>query len=72
MSSRTEKLFDKRIVTRNIRKNKLSRKEYEQYLKGLEDSTAKAVPLFVADTEQDRGTTEAHEAAVGNESAEEG
>lgn len=46
MSQKPESLFDKRIVDRNIKREKLTRKEHKQYLKGLPDAAAKAVPMF--------------------------
>jgi hypothetical protein len=46
MSRKPESLFDKRIIARNLHHKRLSRKEYEQYLAGLEDVARKAVPIF--------------------------
>ena len=46
MSGKPESLFDKRIVQRNVRKNRVSRKEVDQFLKSLPDVAAKAVPVF--------------------------
>jgi len=42
MSEKSAKLFDLRIVERNIQKGLVSRKEYEEYLAGLDDSADKA------------------------------
>ena len=53
MSGKPEALFDKRIVTRNINRGRVARKEYEQFLKGLKDATEKAVPMFA---DEDRET----------------
>ena len=36
MASNPEELFDKRIVARNIKHQRITRKEHEQYLKDLE------------------------------------
>jgi hypothetical protein len=46
MSSKQDVCFDKRIVARSIQKGRITRKEYEQYLKSLKDATDKAVPMF--------------------------
>ena len=40
---RTARLFDKRTVERNIKKGLVSRKDYEKYLKSLEDAGEKGV-----------------------------
>ena len=37
------RLFDKRTVERNIKKGLLSRKDYEKYLKSLDDAAEKGV-----------------------------
>jgi len=41
-----ETMFDKRIVARNLKRNKINRKDYEAYLKGLKDVKDKAVQVF--------------------------
>ena len=41
-----ESTFDKRIVARNIRRNKITRKDYEQYLKSLKDAKDKSATMF--------------------------
>jgi hypothetical protein len=46
MSNKPEALFDKRIIHRSLRKGKVTKKEYDQLLNGLEDASKKAVPLF--------------------------
>lgn len=46
MSSQPEPLFDKRTLARNLKRNKITRKELEQYLASLEDAAQKAVPMF--------------------------
>jgi hypothetical protein len=35
------RLFDRRIVERNIKKGLVTRKDYDKYLKALDDSAAK-------------------------------
>jgi hypothetical protein len=40
---RTARLYDKRTVERNIKKGLVSRKDYEKYLKSLEDAGEKGV-----------------------------
>ncbi|MFH2009240.1 MAG: hypothetical protein ABI333_21805 [bacterium] len=46
MTGKPDSLFDKRIISRNIHRGRVTRKEYEQFLKGLADTTNKAVPMF--------------------------
>jgi len=53
MTGKPEYLFDRRIVSRNIKRERITRKEYEQYLKSLDDVTAKAVPMFHDDPPSD-------------------
>lgn len=57
MSSKVDVSYDKRIVARSIKKGRITRKEYEQYLKGLKDATEKAVPMFW-DEQPERGESE--------------
>jgi hypothetical protein len=38
--------FDRRVVQRNLKHGRLTRKEYDQYLAGLPDAAGKAVPMF--------------------------
>jgi hypothetical protein len=46
MSARNkDQLYDVRCVERNIRKGLLKREDYKKYLKGLRDSTERAVDL---------------------------
>ncbi len=42
MSDKNPKLFDIRIVERNIEKGLITRKEYEEYLKTMDDSAERA------------------------------
>lgn len=42
MSDKNPKLFDIRIVERNIEKGLITRKEYEEYLKAMDDSAERA------------------------------
>jgi hypothetical protein len=37
MTDKNEKLFDRRVVERNIDKGLITRDEYEEYLEGLDD-----------------------------------
>ncbi len=39
-------LFDRRILARNLKAGKITRKELEQYLTGLPDASARAMPMF--------------------------
>jgi len=50
MSSKPDLVFDKRTIARNLKRNKLTRKELEQYLASLEDAASKAVPMFPHDS----------------------
>ncbi len=38
------RLFDSRVVERNIKRGTITRKEYERYLKSLADAADKAAP----------------------------
>jgi hypothetical protein len=40
---KTARLYDKRTVERNIKKGLVSRKDYEKYLKSLDDAAEKGV-----------------------------
>jgi hypothetical protein len=51
-----ESTFDKRIVARNIRRNKITRKDYEQYLKSLKDAKDKSATMF--SDEGQKGTSD--------------
>ena len=42
--AKNDRLFDSRTVERNIRKGLITRKDYEKYLKGLNDVTDKIAP----------------------------
>ena len=54
-----EKLYDRRIVARNIKRGRISAKEYEQFLKGLEDVKDKCVPMSgEEESEQEVNETE--------------
>lgn len=52
MASIPESNFDKRTVTRNIKRAKLTQKDYDQYINGLEDVSDKSTPLFVHDKQE--------------------
>jgi hypothetical protein len=39
-------VFDRRVVQRNLKHGRVTRKEYDQYLAGLPDVATKAVPMF--------------------------
>lgn len=45
MSDIENKLVDKRVAQRYVRKGLLDEKEYERHLKGLEDLAEQAVPV---------------------------
>jgi hypothetical protein len=45
-SSKPAAVFDKRVIQRNLKRAKVSRKEYEQYLASLDDVANKAVSMF--------------------------
>ena len=51
------KLFDKRVVRRNIDKNLISRKDYDKWLAGLDDMEDECEPvevsLFPSDEEEE-------------------
>jgi hypothetical protein len=55
MSNKPDSLFDQRTVERNIKRGRITRKEYERYLSSLEDLTEKAVSMFKGeDSESER------------------
>ena len=43
---KSDSMFDKRIVERNIRRNIISCKDYDLYLKALKDAKRKSVSLL--------------------------
>jgi hypothetical protein len=49
----SEMTFDKRIVTRNIYKNVLSEKEYNNFLKSLPDDASEGEPVTIEDEEKE-------------------
>lgn len=49
------KSFDRRIVNRNIKRGKITRKDYDQFLTGLEDVNDKAVPMYADEEEAAEG-----------------
>ena len=44
-TEKNPKLFDLRVVERNIAKGIITRDEYETYLKSIDDSAARAVKI---------------------------
>jgi hypothetical protein len=70
---KTARLLDKRTVERNIKKGLISRKDYEKYLKSLDDIAEKGVyggpaeepdddePDIDEDEDEDEGPEEAPE-----------
>lgn len=58
MSSKQDTIFDKRVVRRNIKRNLLTGKEYEQYLKSLKDAKEKAVPMLSEEERQRKRKTQ--------------
>jgi hypothetical protein len=50
---KTARLFDKRTVERNIKRGLVSRKDYEKYLKSLDDIADKGVYGAPAEDEPD-------------------
>ena len=45
--------FDVRVVDRNIRDNKITRKDYEKQLEALEDISELAEPLVIEDDKEE-------------------
>ena len=68
--ARTERLLDKRTVERNIKKGLLSRKDYEKYLKGLDDIADKGVYGGPAEEPDDEGLDEGLDEGDEDEGAE--
>ncbi|MCX6113547.1 MAG: hypothetical protein NTY22_09795 [Proteobacteria bacterium] len=54
----SDKLYDIRTIERNIRKNLLSRKDYDKYLGGLKDLTSNLELIEIADVLKDMPTVE--------------
>jgi hypothetical protein len=47
-----ESIFDKRIVERNLKRNKITQKDYEQYLKSLPDAKGKSIKVLKEEKEE--------------------
>jgi hypothetical protein len=47
------RFWDVRTLERRMRKGHLSRKDYEKYIKGLDDSAGKAAPVDTTDVASD-------------------
>lgn len=47
-----EKTFDTRLVERNIYKGRLSPKDYDKYIKGLDDSAENAEEIDLSEKEE--------------------
>lgn len=67
MADKNEKLFDRRVVERNIDKGLVTREEYEEYLDGLEDAEDNA---DVIEAEFEAGLFEDDEEEAEEEEAE--
>lgn len=50
---RSARLFDRRVVDRNIKKGLVTTKDYEKHLKALPDAAAKAAPIEQARIDDD-------------------
>ena len=64
-----DKLFDKRIVERNIAKGLISRDAYDKHIGGLGDMEAEAVPLLADPPEEEPTEATEGEAAETPETA---
>lgn len=53
MPEKSEALFDKRIVQRNIKRGRITRREYDAFVKHLDDVTDKSEPLFSEEMEEE-------------------
>jgi hypothetical protein len=51
--AKNPRLFDVRTVERNIKKGLITRKDYEKFLKSLNDSSEKVVPADQPPVESD-------------------
>jgi hypothetical protein len=51
MSTKPESAFDKRIIARNIKRGKVTRKEYDQVLESLPDVSNKSIAIFTSPDE---------------------
>ena len=61
VDSKTARLFDKRTVERSIKKGLVGRKDYEKYLKSLDDVADKGVFGMPEGDEPDEGAPEGGE-----------
>jgi len=64
MSHSDQFLFDKRLVEKNIRRGLVTRKEYNAYLKSIEDSTENLEHLELEEESEEGEEAEAAEPAV--------
>jgi hypothetical protein len=48
-----DKMFDRRLIERNIKKGRLDKKEYEKHMKNLEDSSKMKEELNILEDEEE-------------------
>jgi hypothetical protein len=53
ISREDPRFWDVRTVDRRVRRGQITRKEYEKYVKSLDDVTNKAEPIELANVEED-------------------
>ena len=53
MLSRKDFLFDKRLVSRSVKRGEITRQDYEAYLASLPDAKDKSEPLSLTDGRDD-------------------
>lgn len=58
MLSRKDFLFDKRLVSRSVKRGEITRQDYERHLASLPDAQDKSEPLSVADGRDDPAESE--------------
>ncbi len=61
MATKPDSYFDVRTVERNIARGKLTKKEYEAYLKNLPDVEDKGVPMLWDEEEAEEDVSESEE-----------
>jgi hypothetical protein len=49
MGNKTDFIYDVRIIERYLREGKITKNEYEEYLKSLPDMTDESCPLIIDD-----------------------
>jgi hypothetical protein len=68
MANSSDRLYDIRVLERNIRKGLIARKDVEKYLKSLPDRADNTAPLATASAEADDSEHDEHDHEGGGNS----